>query len=53
MVPPVGLPGLLRISHLVFGVIAASSAAGGRRKPFAGSVSTNTGVPPPSSTMSG
>ena len=42
---PVGLFGLFRISHLVFGVIAASmSSARGLKPLFCGQL-TNTGVP--------
>ena len=48
-----GLEGELKISHLVFGVIAASSASAVILKFVSIPASTNTGSPPASSTMSG
>ena len=45
--------GELKINHLVFGVIAFSSACGVRRKPSSMRASMITGLPPPSRTMSG
>ena len=49
---PVGLEGLLSISALVRGVIAASSCAGAILKPAASAVSTTTGTPPHMLTIS-
>jgi hypothetical protein len=50
---PVGFDGELSRNHLVFGVIARSSAAALILKPFSMVPTTGTGVPPASSTMSG
>ena len=50
---PVGFDGELKISHLVFGVIAASSTAGSSLKPLSAVAVTITGVPPARSTISG
>jgi len=47
------LDGELKITHLVFGVMARSSASGFSLKPEAAVVATSTGVPPPSATISG
>jgi hypothetical protein len=47
------LHGELKISHLLRGVIARSSASGVTLKPVSGEVSMITGVPPHSSVMSG
>ena len=52
-VSPVGFDGELIKSHLVLGVIAASSAAGCSLKPVSIVVSTMIGSPPDISTMSG
>lgn len=45
MIPPVGLLGKGSTSSLVFGVIAARSASGVRRKPSSGFVAIGTGTP--------
>ena len=42
------MDGELKMSHLVFGVMARSSAAGVTLKPVSIEVSRNTGTPPPS-----
>ncbi|CFP68738.1 Uncharacterised protein [Bordetella pertussis] len=50
---PVGLLGAFIISHLVRGVMAASSACGVSLYWVAGVAVTATGTPPLTSTMSG
>ena len=50
---PVGLEGLLRIIHFVFGVIARSKSSGWRIKFLSKGHSTILGVPSASKTISG
>ena len=50
---PVGFEGELKMNHLVLGVIADSSCSAVSLKLFCKVVSTTTGVPPASRTMSG
>src|SRR5690242_21734700 len=50
---PLGLDGELRISHLVFGVIAASRSSGRILKPLFCGQATGTGLPSASNTISG
>ena len=49
----IGFDGLLKMNHLVFGVIAASSCAGVSLNCVSIPAATVTGVPPASSTISG
>src|SRR6516162_1691683 len=50
---PVGFDGEFRISHLVFGVIAASRSSDRNLKPLFCGQGTGTGVPSHSNTISG